>query len=52
MFQLETPNIRLNYRAIFSKVCWGQSSPKFIQGHLGSLSVKNKLIAATHILLN
>ena len=50
MFELETPNIIFNYRAIFSKGCWGQSSPKFIQGHLGSLSVKNNLLLLNFIL--
>ena len=50
--QLETQNIRFNYRDICSKGCWNQGSPKVIQGHLGSPSVKNKLIAITHILLN
>ena len=44
MFQLETQNIRFNYRDICSKGCWNQGSPKVIQGHLG-VSVKNKLIA-------
>ena len=45
MFQLETPNIRFKHRDICSKEYWGQRSPKVIQGHLGSLSVKNKIIA-------
>ena len=52
MFQLETPNTRFKYLAICSKGDWGQMSPKVIQGHLGSLSVKNKIIAIPHILLN
>ena len=52
MMQVEMQNIRFNYMAICSKGCWDQRSPKVIQGHLGSLSVKNKLIAITHILLN
>ena len=52
MFQLETINIRFEHLAICSKGCWGQRSAKVIQGHLGSLIVKNKLTAITHILLN
>ena len=48
MFQLETPNIGFEHLAICSKGYWGQRSPKIIQGHLGSLSVKNKLIAIPH----
>ena len=40
MFQLETQNIRFNYRIMCSKGCWDQTSPKVIQDHLGSLSVK------------
>ena len=52
MFQLETANIRFDHLVIFSKGCWGQKSPKVIQGHLGSLSVKNKIVAIPHILLN
>ena len=43
MFQLETQNIRFNYRDICSKGCWNQGSPKVIQGHLESPSVKNKI---------
>ena len=39
MFQLETTNTRFEYLAICSK---GQMSPKVIQGHLVSLSVKIK----------
>ena len=45
MFQLETPNIRLKHLHICSNGYWDQRSPKVIQGHLGSLSVKNKIIA-------
>ena len=45
MFQLETPNIILKHLDISSKGYWGQRSPKVIQGHLGSISVKNKIIA-------
>ena len=45
MFQLETPNIRLKHLDICSKGHWGQRSSKVIQGHLGPLSVKNKIIA-------
>ena len=52
MFQLEITNIRFEHLAICSKGCWGQKSSKVIQGHLGSLSVKNKIIAISHILLN
>ena len=52
MFQLEATNIRFEPLAICSKGCWGQKSPKVIQGHLGSLSVKNKIIAIPHMLLN
>ena len=52
MFQLETINIRFEHLAICSKGCWGHKSPKVIQGHLGSLNVKNKIIAIPHILLN
>ena len=52
MFLLETPNIRLKHLDICCKSYWGQRSPKVIQGHLGSLSVKNKIIAISHILLN
>ena len=52
MFQLETRNIRFEHLDICSKECWAQKSPNIIQGHLGSLSVKNKTIAISHILLN
>ena len=52
MFQLEITNIRFEHLAICSKGSCGQKSPKVIQGHLGSLSVKNKIIAIPHILLN
>ena len=48
MFQLETTNVRFEHLAIYSKGCWGQKSPKVIQGHLGSLSVKNKIISISH----
>ena len=48
MFWLETPNIRFKHLAVGSKGYWGQRSPKIIQGHLGSLTVKNKIIAITH----
>ena len=41
MFLLETPNIRLKHLDIGYKRYWGQRSPKVIQDHLGSLSVKN-----------
>ena len=52
MFQLETPNTRIEHLAICSKGYWGQISPKVIQGHLGSLTVKNKIIAIPRTLLN
>ena len=52
MFQLETPNTRIEYLDICSKGYWGQMSPKVIQGHLGSLSVKNKIIAIPRTLLS
>ena len=52
MFQLETTNIKFEHLVICCKGCWGQKSPKVIQGHLGSLRVKNKIIAIPHILLN
>ena len=52
MFQLETPNIRFKHLGICSKLHWGQRSPEVIQGHQGSLSVKNKIIAIFHKLLN
>ena len=52
MFQPETKNIRFEHLVICSKGFWGQKSTKVIQGHLGSLSVKNKIIAIPHILLN
>ena len=48
MFQLETTNIRFKHLDICSKGYWGQSSPRVIQGHLGSLSLKNKIIAIPH----
>ena len=52
MFQLETTNITFEHLDLCSKGCCGQKSPKVIQSHLGSLSVKNKIIAIPHILLN
>ena len=53
MFQLETTNIKFEHLVICCKGCRGQKSPKVIQGHLGSLRVKNKIIAIPHnILLN
>ena len=42
MFQLETPNTRFKYLDTCFKEHWGQRSPGVIQGHQGSLSVKNK----------
>ena len=45
MFQLETPNIRFKHLDIFSKGYWGQGLPMVFQGHLGSLSAKNKIFA-------
>ena len=42
MFQIETPNIRFKHLSICSKGYWGQRSPEVVQGHLGSLTVKNK----------
>ena len=51
MFQIETKNIRFEHLVICSKGCWGQKSSKVIQGHLGSLSVKNKITAIPHIFL-
>ena len=50
MFQIEAPNIGFEHLAKSSKGYWGQRSPKIIQGHLGSLSVKNKIMAMPHIL--
>ena len=52
MFQLETPNIRLKYLDTCFKEHWGQRSPEVIQGHQGSLSVKNKKITISHKLFN
>ena len=52
MFQLETPNLRVEHLRICSKGYWDQRSPKVIRGHLGSLSVKNKINAIPHTLLN
>ena len=48
MFQLETPNIRFKHLDICSKTYGGQLSPMGIQSHLGSLIVKNKIIAIPH----
>ena len=45
MFQLETTNIRFEHLDKCSKGYSGQRSPKVIQGHLGSLSLENKIIA-------
>ena len=42
MFQVETPNVRIKCMDTCSKGHWGQWSPEVIQGHQGSLSVKNK----------
>ena len=52
MFQIEAPNIGFEHLAKSCKGYWGQRSPKIIQGHLGSLSVKNKIMAMPHIHLN
>ena len=52
MFKLERPSIRFSHLDKCSKGYWGQRSPKVIQGHLRSLSVKNKIIAIPHTLLN
>ena len=52
MFQIETPNILFIHLDICSKGCWGQRSPEVIQGHQGSLSVKNKNITISHKLFN
>ena len=52
MFQLETPNIRFKHLGICSKRYWGQSSPMIIQGHLGSLSVRIKIISIPQRFLN
>ena len=54
MFQLETPNFRFKHLVIHvcSKGYWAHRSPKVIQGDLGSLVVKNKIITIPHILLN
>ena len=52
MFQLETPNTRFEYLVICFKGYWCQMSPKVIQCHLGSRSVKNKIIAIPRTLLN
>ena len=52
MFQPETPNIRFKYLDTGCKGHCGQRSSKVIQDHLRSLSVKNKIITISHILLN
>ena len=52
MFQLETPNTRFKYLDTCFKEHWGQRSPGVIQGHQGSLSVKNKKITISHKLFN
>ena len=44
MFQIETPNILFKHLDICSKGCWGQRSPQVIQGHHGSLSLKNETL--------
>ena len=44
MFQIETPNIRFKHLDTGSNGYWGQRSSKVIEGHHGSLSVKNKKI--------
>ena len=49
MFQLETPHIRFKHLDICSN---GYCGSKVIQGHLESLSVKNKIIAIPHAFLN
>ena len=48
MFHLKNKNIRFEHLDICSKGCLGQKSPKVIQGHLGSLSVKNKITEIPH----
>ena len=52
MFQLQTPNIRFEHLDTCSKGYLGQRSPEVIQGHQGSLSLKNKKIGISHKLLN
>ena len=42
MFKLQTQNIKFEHLDTCSKRFWGQRSPEVIQGHQGSLSVKNK----------
>ena len=51
MFELQTPNIGFKHFGTCSKGIWGQSSHEVIQGHRGSLSVKNKIIAIPHAFL-
>ena len=48
MFQLQTQNIRFKHLDECSKGYWGQRSSEVIQGHQGSLSVKNKNIEISH----
>ena len=52
MVQLQTPNIRFEHLDTCSKGYLGQRSPEGIQGHQGSLSLKNKKIGISHKLLN
>ena len=52
MFQLQTPNIRFKHLDKCSKGYLGQGSAEVLQGHQGSLSVKNKEIAISHKLIN
>ena len=52
MFELQTPNIGFKHFGTCSKGFWGQKSPEVIQGHRGSLSVKNKIIAILRTFLN
>ena len=51
MLQVQTPNIGFKHLGACSKGIWGQRSPVVIQGHQGSLSVKNKIIAIPHTFL-
>ena len=52
MFKLQTPNIKFEHLDKCSKRFWGQRSSEVIQGHQGSLSVKNKKIAISHKLFS
>ena len=52
MFELQTQNIKFEHLDTCSKGFWGLRSPEAIQGHQGSLSVKNKKIAISHKLFN